>query len=139
ISPFGQALRGIRENILRMRAIGTPILGHLVVAYTISATIAGVAGGLFAQSNSFITMEVLSFERSAAVLTVLILGGTGRLYGALFGALVYMLATDRLAKLSPVYWEFGVGLLLVVVVLLCPDGLLGIYDRIRAAFRGRAR
>ena len=61
------------------------------------------------------------------------------LYGALFGALVYMLAADRLAKLSPVYWEFGVGLILVVVVLLCPDGLLGIVDRIKAAFARRAR
>jgi branched-chain amino acid transport system permease protein len=139
VSPFGQALRGIRENTLRMRAIGAPILGHLTLAYTISAVIAGVAGGLFAQTNNFITLEVLGFERSAAVLTLLILGGTGRLYGALFGALVYMLAADRLAKLSPVYWEFGVGLILVVVVLLCPDGLLGIVDRIKAAFARRAR
>jgi branched-chain amino acid transport system permease protein len=139
VSPFGQALRGIRENTLRMRAIGAPILGHLTLAYTISAVIAGVAGGLFAQTNNFITLEVLGFERSAAVLTLLILGGTGRLYGALFGALVYMLAADRLAKLSPVYWEFGVGLILVVVVLLCPDGLLGIVDRIKAAFARRSR
>lgn len=139
VSPFGQALRGIRENPLRMRAIGAPMLGHLTLAYTIAAAVAGVAGGLFAQTNAFITMDVLSFERSAAVLTVLILGGTGRLYGALFGALVYMLAADRLAKLSPVYWEFGVGLLLVVIVLLCPDGLLGLYDRVRAAFGWRSR
>jgi branched-chain amino acid transport system permease protein len=139
VSPFGQALRGIRENTLRMRAIGAPILGHLVLAYGISAAIAGIAGALYAQTSNFITMEVLGFERSAAVLTVLILGGTGRLYGALFGALVYMLAADRLAKLSPVYWEFGVGLLLVVVVLLCPDGLLGIFDRVKAALRGRVR
>jgi branched-chain amino acid transport system permease protein len=139
VSPFGQALRGIRENTLRMRAIGAPILGHLTLAYTIAAAVAGIAGGLFAQTNNFITMDVLSFERSAAVLTVLILGGTGRLYGALFGALVYMLAADWLAKLSPVYWEFGVGLLLVVIVLLCPHGLLGLYDRVRAAFGGRAR
>jgi branched-chain amino acid transport system permease protein len=139
VSPFGQALRGIRENTLRMRAIGAPILGHLVLAYGISAVLAGIAGALYAQTNNFITMEVLGFERSAAVLTVLILGGTGRLYGALFGALVYMLAADRLAKLSPVYWEFGVGLLLVVVVLLCPDGLLGIFDRVKAALRGRIR
>jgi branched-chain amino acid transport system permease protein len=138
VSPFGQALRGIRENTLRMRAIGAPILGHLIVAYSISAVVAGIAGGLFAQTNGFITMDVLGFERSAAVLTVLILGGTGRLYGALFGALVYMLAADWLAKLSPVYWEFGVGLLLVVIVLLCPDGLLGVVDRLRAAFGRRA-
>jgi branched-chain amino acid transport system permease protein len=137
VSPFGQALRGVRENTLRMRAIGAPILGHLTLAYTISAAIAGIAGALFAQTNNFLTLEVLGFERSAAVLTLLILGGTGRLYGALFGALIYMLTADWLAKLSPVYWEFGVGLLLVVVVLLCPDGLLGIVDRVRAAFARR--
>lgn len=131
VSPFGQALCGIRENAARMRAVGAPVLGSLTLGYAISAALAGIAGGLLAQANSFITMDVLSFDKSAAVLTMLVLGGAGRLYGALIGAVIYMLAADRLARLSPEYWEFGVGLLLVLVVLFCPSGLLGIVDQAR--------
>jgi branched-chain amino acid transport system permease protein len=137
VSPFGQALRGIRENKARMQAIGTPVLGHLTLAYTISAALAGIAGGLLAQANTFLTMQVLSFDNSAAVLTMLVLGGTGRLYGALLGALVYTLAADRLARFSPEYWEFGVGVLLVLVVLFCPGGVFGIIDQLRRGGRRR--
>jgi len=137
-SPFMQGLRGIRENRARMRAIGTPITFHLLIAFTISATLAGIAGALFAQANAFITIEVLGFERSAAVLTILILGGVGRLYGALAGALVFIVAADWLAKTNPTYWEFGVGLLLVLVVLLYPNGLLGAIERVRAQCRRRS-
>jgi branched-chain amino acid transport system permease protein len=134
-SPFMQGLRGISENRARMRAIGTPITLHLLIAFTLSAALAGLAGALFAQANAFITIEVLGFERSAAVLTVLILGGVGRLYGALAGALVFIAAADWLAKASPVYWEFGVGLLLVLVVLLFPNGIVGGIERLRARYR----
>jgi branched-chain amino acid transport system permease protein len=97
----------------------------------LSAAVAGIAGGLLAQANTFITMQVLSFDNSAAVLTMLVLGGTGRLYGALLGALIYMLAADRLARISLDYWEFGVGLLLVLVVFFCPQGLFGLFDQLR--------
>lgn len=120
-----------------MQAIGTPVLGHLTLAYTISAALAAIAGGLLAQANTFLTMQVLSFDNSAAVLTMLVLGGTGRLYGALLGALVYMLAADRLARFSPEYWEFGVGVLLVLVVLFCPGGVFGIIDQLRRGGRRR--
>ena len=135
LSPFGQTLRGIRENATRMRAIGAPVLGQLTLAYTISAALAGIAGGLLAQANTFLTMQVLSFDNSAAVLTMLVLGGTGRLYGAMVGAVVYMLAADRLSRLSPEYWELGVGLLLVFVVLICPDGLFGVFEQLRRFLR----
>lgn len=124
-SPFGQALTGIRENVRRMHAIGSPVHLRLVTIYTIAAAIAGVAGGLFAQSNAFVTLGAIGFERSATVLVMLILGGTGRLYGAMVGAVVYMLLEDNLAKLSPEFWEFGIGLLLVVTVLFAKGGLLG--------------
>jgi branched-chain amino acid transport system permease protein len=137
-TPFMQGLLGVRENRLRMRAIGTPVTAHLLLAFTLSASLAGLAGGLFAQANAFITIEVLGFERSAAVLTMLILGGVGRLYGGLAGALVFIVAADSLAKMNPVYWEFGIGLLLVLVVLLYPNGLLGAADALRARLRRRS-
>lgn len=127
-SPFGQALTGIRENVRRMHAIGSPVHRRLVTVYTISAAIAGVAGGLFAQSNALVTLSVLDFERSTAVMIMLILGGTGRLYGAFAGAVIYMVLQDTLAKLSPEYWQFGIGLLLVLTVLFARRGLLGIFQ-----------
>jgi branched-chain amino acid transport system permease protein len=109
-----------------MHAIGTPVYWRLVIIYTISAAMAGIAGGLFAQSNAFVTLEVLSFTRSGTILIILILGGIGRLYGAFVGAVVYMVLEDQLAKLSPEFWEFGVGLLLVLTVLFARRGLLGL-------------
>jgi branched-chain amino acid transport system permease protein len=127
-SAFGAALVGIRENTQRMHAIGSPVHLRLVVAYTIAAAVAGVAGGLFAQSNAFVTLDVLGFPRSAAVLIMLILGGTGRLYGAFLGAAIYMVLEDNLAKLSPQFWEFGIGLMLVLAVLFARRGLLGIVE-----------
>ncbi|MCP4330680.1 MAG: branched-chain amino acid ABC transporter permease [Alphaproteobacteria bacterium] len=137
-SPFGRELEGIRENVARMHAIGAPVRQRLVTIYTISAAMAGVAGGLFAQANAFVTLDVLSFQRSGAVLIVLILGGSGRLYGAFVGAVVYMLMEDQLAKLSPEFWEFGIGLLLVLTVLFARRGLFGLVeDLARQAARKR--
>ena len=100
--------------------------------FAIAAGIAGLAGGLFAQSNAFVTLDVLSFARSGTVLIVLILGGVGRLYGAFVGATVYYLLEDQLAKISPEFWQFGVGLVLVLVVLFARGGLLGLLDAVRA-------
>jgi branched-chain amino acid transport system permease protein len=127
-SPFGQSLRGIRENQLRMPAIGAPVPRQLLAIYTISAAMAGVAGALLAQTTEFVALQTLSFERSGDVLIILILGGTGRLYGAFLGSAVYMLLQDQLAKTSPTYWLFGLGLVLVLVVLFARRGLLGLLE-----------
>ena len=85
-SPFGLALRGIRENALRMPAIGAPSRAHLRKIYTIAAVMAGIAGALLAQTTETVSLEALGFQRSADVLVILILGGAGRLYGGLVGA-----------------------------------------------------
>ena len=124
-SPFGLALRGIRENPVRMPAIGAPSRAHLRKVYAISAIIAGIAGALLAQTTETVALEVLSFERSADVLVILILGGAGRLYGGIVGALVYMVARDQFSGLNPQYWYFWIGLLLVAVVMFLPNGILG--------------
>src|SRR5215510_7090021 len=89
-SPFGLALRGMRENPARMPAIGAPGRAHLRKIYTIAAAMAGLAGALLAETTSTVSLEVLSFQRSADVLVILILGGTGRLYGGILGAILYM-------------------------------------------------
>ncbi len=134
-SSFGRGLVGIHENRQRMTAIGAPVHMRLVTIYTISAAMAGIAGGLFAQSNAYVTLDVLSFARSGTVLIMLVLGGTGRLYGAFVGATVFMILEDELAKLSPEFWEFGVGLLLVVVVLFFKGGLIVAFERLTSLFR----
>jgi branched-chain amino acid transport system permease protein len=124
-SPFGLALRGIRENSARMPAIGAPIHMHIQTIYTIAAVIAGIAGAMLAQTTATVSLESLGFQRSADVLVMLILGGTGRLYGGLIGAAVYMVARDQFSGLNPQYWYFWIGLLLIAVVMLLPNGLLG--------------
>jgi branched-chain amino acid transport system permease protein len=135
-SPFGLALRGIRENGLRMPAIGAPTRAHIRTIYTIAAIIAGVAGATLAQTTETVSLESLGFQRSADVLVMLILGGTGRLYGGIIGAIVYMVARDQFSGLNPQYWYFWIGLLLIAVVMLLPNGILGgltvLATRIRA-------
>ncbi len=129
-SSFGQSLRGIRENVVRMHAIGSPVDRRMLWVYTISAALAGVAGALLAQTTEFVALDVLSFERSGDVLIVIILGGTGRLYGAFIGAPIYLLLQDQLAKWSPEYWLFGIGLVLVLRVIFVPQGLLGLFETV---------
>jgi branched-chain amino acid transport system permease protein len=124
-SPFGLALRGIRENAVRMPALGAANQAHLRKAYTLSATMAGVAGALLTQTTSTVSLEVLSFGRSADVLVILILGGAGRLYGGILGAIIYMVARDQFSGINPQYWYFWIGLLLVAVVMFLPNGILG--------------
>jgi branched-chain amino acid transport system permease protein len=129
-SPFGLALRGIRENNLRMPAIGAPIHTHIRTIYTIAAIIAGIAGAMLTQTTETVSLEALGFQRSADVLVMLIVGGTGRLYGGLIGAAVYMVARDQFSGLNPQYWYFWIGLLLIAVVMLLPNGLLGGLSRL---------
>jgi branched-chain amino acid transport system permease protein len=125
-SPFGQSLTGIRENLLRMHAVGSPVRRRLVVCYTISASLAGIAGGLWAQTNAFVNLSALDLDRAATVLIVLILGGYGRLYGAFVGAVVYLALEHFLARIYPTAWQLGLGLLLVLIALSAHNGVLGL-------------
>jgi branched-chain amino acid transport system permease protein len=134
-SPFGLSLRGIRENAIRMRAIGAESIGHLRKIYTISAAIAGVAGALLTQTTETVSLGVLDFQRSADILVILILGGAGRLYGGLIGAILFMVARDQFSGINPQYWYFPIGVLLVAVVLFLPNGILGGLAQIMASER----
>jgi len=129
-SPFGHSLTGIRENMLRMHAVGAPVRWRLVLCYTISAAIAGIAGALWAQANAYVNLSVLGLDRAATVLIVLVLGGHGRLYGAIVGAVTYMMLEHFLSKAYPTAWQLGLGLLLVVIALFARGGILGIVDNL---------
>jgi branched-chain amino acid transport system permease protein len=124
-SPFGLSLRGIRENFVRMPAIGAPSRSHIRTIYTIAAAIAGIAGALLTETTETVSLDSLDLSRSADVVVMLVLGGAGRLYGGLVGAVIYMVARDQFSGIAPQYWYFWIGLLLVAVVVLLPNGILG--------------
>jgi branched-chain amino acid transport system permease protein len=120
-SPFGLSLRALKGNTLRAAAIGIPVKWRLVAIYTVSAGFAGIAGALLTQTTAFCSLDVFSLERSADLLLVLIIGGTGYLYGGLIGAVIYKLLQDWIANLTPQYWQFWIGLVLVIIVLIGRD------------------
>ncbi|HET7366068.1 MAG TPA: branched-chain amino acid ABC transporter permease [Burkholderiales bacterium] len=131
-SPFGLSLRALKSNVLRASAIGISVNARLVAIYTLAAAYAGAAGALLTQVTAFCSLDVFSFERSADLLMVLILGGTGYLYGGLIGAVVFKLMQDWLATATPQYWQFWIGLMLVVIVLVGRERMAGIGARLRA-------
>ena len=134
-SPFGESLTGIRENIWRMRAVGAPVNSRLITCYSVSAAIAGIAGGLWAQSNAYVNLSTLGLDRAATVLIILVLGGYGRLYGAFLGALAYMMLSHFLAQIYPTAWQLGLGLLLMMIALFARNGIGGICDALLRRIR----
>jgi branched-chain amino acid transport system permease protein len=132
-SPFGLSLRAVKGNALRASAIGIPVNGRMVAIYTISAGFAGIAGALLTQTTAFCSLDVFSLERSADLLLVLIIGGTGYLYGGLIGAVIYKFLQDWVATLTPQYWQFWIGLVLVVIVLVGRERIGGGNAALRAA------
>jgi len=120
-SPFGLAVRGIHENRARMAALGTPVIPRLLAMYTLAGALAGAAGALSAQTNAIVGLDSLSFAVSAEALVMLILGGAGRLRGALIGAVVFTLLHHTAASINPYHWLFVIGAALMAVVLVPPQ------------------
>ncbi len=127
-SPLGLSLRAVRDNPGRAGALGAPVQRRLRAIFTLSGVLAGVAGGLLAQTTQFVGLDFLSFPRSADLLVMVVLGGVGRLYGALVGATLFMVAQDRLSGMDPMYWQLWLGLILVGTVLFARGGVLGGLD-----------
>jgi branched-chain amino acid transport system permease protein len=134
-SPFGLSLMAIRRNRLRASAVGVPVNGRLIAAYTVAAAFAGAAGALLAQTTAFVSLEFFDFNRSADVLLVLVIGGAGWLYGGILGAVLFQGLQDAIAGLTPEYWQFWIGLFLVVFVMIGRErmavGLRGLWTGIR--------
>lgn len=136
LSPFGLSLQAVRDNMVRARAVGIPVSRRLIAIYALSAAYAGVAGALLTQTTQFVSLDVFGFERSADVLLVLVIGGAGYLYGGLVGAVVFKLLQDSLASLTPQYWQFWIGAILVVLVLIGRDRITARAGAMRARFGG---
>lgn len=129
-SPFGQTTMAIRDNASRASAIGMAVLPRLVLVFTISCGLAGLAGALQAEVNQFVGLRDISFELSASILVMLALGGAGRLYGAILGPTVYLVAQDFLSKDNPVMWQLWLGAIIVAFVLFAPGGLTRLLERL---------
>lgn len=123
-SPFGATLKAIRDNRLRAMAIGIPVNAKLTMVYTLAAGVAGAAGALMTQTSGFASLDLFEFHRSADVLLILVIGGTGWLYGGVVGAIVFKLLQDALSSITPQYWTFWIGLFLVVLVLVGRERLM---------------
>lgn len=136
-SPFGLSLQGIRQNVSRMPALGTPVHARLVAIYTVAAAYAGIAGALLTQTTQFVSIDVLSFSRSAGLLLMLVLGGAGCLYGAMLGAIVFMTVQHMVSGINPQYWQFWLGLMLIFVVLFARDGIMGALRALARRMPGR--
>ncbi len=123
-SAWGLSLLGARDNSRRMTMLGAPVAGDMTWAFGISAMVAGIAGALLTQTTQFVSPETMSFQRSADLLVVLVIGGAAMLYGGFIGALVFIVLRDQLAALNPIYWYFWIGLLLVLIVAFFRKGIL---------------
>lgn len=134
-SPFGLALRGIHESPDRMKAIGTPVYWRLVIVYTIGGAIAGIAGALAAQVTQLVSLEVFSFALSADAVVMVVLGGTGRLYGAIIGTILFMTVHHTAAAIDPFNWLFAIGALVLIVIFFVPKGVLGLPTALKQLFR----
>lgn len=123
-SPLGGTLKALRDNRLRAMAIGIPVTARLAVVYTIAAGVAGAAGGLMAQTTSFASVDLFAFDRSADLMLLVVIGGTGWLYGGVTGAIVFKLLQDWISSITPQYWTFWIGLFLVVLMLIGRERLI---------------
>lgn len=130
-SPFGLSLRGIKDSPARMRAIGTPVTRRRVAIYTLAGAVAGIAGALSAQATGLVSLSVYDFQVSAEAMIMLILGGTGRLWGALVGVAIFMTVHEFAASVDPFNWLFVIGILVLVVVYAVPRGLIGLPQELR--------
>ena len=122
-SPLGVSLQALRDNRLRLSAIGMSVNGRLAAVYTLSGALAAAAGALLAQTTGFASLDVFDFHRSADVMLALVIGGAGWLWGGLVGAIAFKLMHDLLSAITTQYWTFWLGALLVVLMLVGRDRL----------------
>jgi branched-chain amino acid transport system permease protein len=128
-SPFGLVVKGIRDNPVRMRMLGVKVTSRLVLLYCISGALAGIAGALSAQVTKLVGLDSLAFLLSGNALVMLILGGTGNLYGAIIGATIFVVLSDRAAAIDPFNWLFAIGAVLILAVRFAPQGVVGLIEQ----------
>lgn len=139
-SPFGMLCRGLRQDPVRVAALGLRAYPTALKMYVISGGVAGLAGALMAVSTQVVGLDSVSFTLSAEVLVMLIVGGTGSIYGAVVGTFAFMWTEHLISAANPFHWLAIVGAVLIAVVLFAPRGLFGtVQDAVRRRLAGRDR
>jgi branched-chain amino acid transport system permease protein len=138
-SPFGLALRGIRDNEGRMRSLGYTPFRYKYVAYVLAGGFAGLAGGLFAQVNRLVSPVDAGFALSAITLLALVLGGAGTLWGPVLGMAVVVIVRDYYGPDLNGHGPLVLGIVFVIAVYVLPRGFAGIAGLLRAPRRRRDR
>ncbi|MDO9278029.1 MAG: branched-chain amino acid ABC transporter permease [Polaromonas sp.] len=119
---FGHVLQAIRENETRMTAIGFPVYRYKLVAFTLAGAMAGLSGVLLANLGGFVSPSIMQWSQSGMLMVMVILGGVGYLYGGFLGAVFFLLLEELLSHYT-IHWQLGLGLVLLLVVLVAPNGL----------------
>lgn len=138
-SPFGLTVRAIRQDSGRIEALGGRVYPHLLAVYTVGGFLAGTAGALTAQTSHVANLAMLDFQTSAGVVVMMVLGGRRRLSGAVLGTVAFMTIQHIASTLNPHHWLFVIGLMLIFVLVVLPDGLIGIVDKAVAAVKRLGR
>jgi branched-chain amino acid transport system permease protein len=125
-SPFGYALRSVRENPRRARFIGINVRRHQLIAFVVSGAFSGLAGGLFAFYNGSVFPDFAYFTKSFEPLVVALLGGVQSFYGPLAGALGFKVLEWAISRQWPVYWPLFLGSIVVIVIVVLPSGFVGL-------------
>lgn len=135
-SPFGLACRGVREEPLRIAALGGSPRRYLVSMYAVAGVFAGIAGALTAITSGIVGLDSVGFSWSAEAMIMLVLGGTGRLYGAVIGTVAFMAIHHILASTDPFHWMLFIGLFLMGIVLFLPGGIASLSARVLPLVKG---
>jgi branched-chain amino acid transport system permease protein len=125
---FGRAIEAIRENEPRMQAIGFATYRYKLVCFVIAGALAGLAGAMLANQSGFVSPKLMHWVQSGTLMIMVILGGVGHRYGGLIGAAV-LLALEETISAWTIHWQLGVGLVMLAVVLVAPQGIAGLFAR----------
>lgn len=135
-SRFGHALMGLRDNETRMRAMGYPVFKLMLVAFSLSGALAGLAGALLVSHNAFVSPSAMHWTQSATLIVMVVIGGVGLRWGGPVGAVVWI-GLEELVKQFTEYWHLPLGLLLIVIVFVAPRGLASVAEHWRLPRRSR--
>ena len=124
-SPFGLALNAARQSPQRVQAVGLDIHRLQLFAFVVSGAITGLAGALFADLNRFVSPNMFSWQLSGEFIVFIIIGGVGRLFGSVVGALVFVGLEHFLGGISD-FWHIYLGVILLLIVLFSKSGLIGL-------------
>ena len=127
---FGHVLQAIRENEVRMQSLGYAVFRYKLCAFVMSGALAGLAGALLANQSGFVSPAMMQWSQSGMLMMMVILGGVGHLYGGVWGAIVFLLLEEILSHFT-IHWQLGLGALLLMVVLLLPNGLTSALTHLR--------